>query len=245
MADDPDPQTLSLLRDFLDAPGHSDEALSLAAVCGFLFAVCCAPRPVAPSEWIPVVFEDHEPPGMDQGRDLLSALMTLYNHVNDRVRAGEPVLPAAVRVRDEPLANLEPGADLREWSRGYLKGSDFLRESWMALLPEELLEDLGTQVMILGAFVDRDRARQLYEEMADRDEAATLEEFVRQSLTLLLPATMRDHAYLGRTIAEVHAQNPDGGVAAPSEPLRTGPKTGRNEPCPCGSGKKYKKCCGK
>lgn len=27
------------------------------------------------------------------------------------------------------------------------------------------------------------------------------------------------------------------------EPVRTEPKTGRNEPCPCGSGKKYKKCC--
>ena len=26
--------------------------------------------------------------------------------------------------------------------------------------------------------------------------------------------------------------------------IRTGPKIGRNEPCPCGSGKKYKKCCG-
>jgi hypothetical protein len=26
--------------------------------------------------------------------------------------------------------------------------------------------------------------------------------------------------------------------------MRTGPKVGRNEPCPCGSGKKYKKCCG-
>ena len=26
-------------------------------------------------------------------------------------------------------------------------------------------------------------------------------------------------------------------------PARTGPKIGRNEPCPCGSGKKYKKCC--
>ncbi len=23
----------------------------------------------------------------------------------------------------------------------------------------------------------------------------------------------------------------------------TGPKVGRNDPCPCGSGKKYKKCC--
>jgi hypothetical protein len=28
-----------------------------------------------------------------------------------------------------------------------------------------------------------------------------------------------------------------------SEPVQTAPKIGRNEPCPCGSGKKYKKCC--
>jgi tetratricopeptide (TPR) repeat protein len=30
---------------------------------------------------------------------------------------------------------------------------------------------------------------------------------------------------------------------APIEPIRSGKKIGRNEPCPCGSGKKYKKCC--
>jgi preprotein translocase subunit SecA len=29
------------------------------------------------------------------------------------------------------------------------------------------------------------------------------------------------------------------------EPIRTGSKVGRNQPCPCGSGKKYKQCCGK
>jgi len=28
------------------------------------------------------------------------------------------------------------------------------------------------------------------------------------------------------------------------EPRSTAPKVGRNEPCPCGSGKKYKRCCG-
>ena len=27
--------------------------------------------------------------------------------------------------------------------------------------------------------------------------------------------------------------------------VREEPKIGRNDPCPCGSGKKYKKCCGK
>jgi preprotein translocase subunit SecA len=32
---------------------------------------------------------------------------------------------------------------------------------------------------------------------------------------------------------------------AKAKPVRTGPKVGRNDPCPCGSGKKYKSCCGK
>ncbi len=32
---------------------------------------------------------------------------------------------------------------------------------------------------------------------------------------------------------------------AQAVPVRTGPKVGRNDPCPCGSGKKYKKCCGR
>ena len=30
-----------------------------------------------------------------------------------------------------------------------------------------------------------------------------------------------------------------------AKPVRTGPKVGRNDPCPCGRGKKYKQCCGK
>jgi preprotein translocase subunit SecA len=33
--------------------------------------------------------------------------------------------------------------------------------------------------------------------------------------------------------------------AAPETVKREGKKVGRNDPCPCGSGKKYKKCCGK
>lgn len=36
----------------------------------------------------------------------------------------------------------------------------------------------------------------------------------------------------------------DGGEMNPKGPPRQVVKVGRNEPCPCGSGKKYKKCCG-
>lgn len=35
-----------------------------------------------------------------------------------------------------------------------------------------------------------------------------------------------------------------GGVSASGEKASAVPKVGRNDPCPCGSGKKYKKCCG-
>jgi SEC-C motif-containing protein len=35
------------------------------------------------------------------------------------------------------------------------------------------------------------------------------------------------------------------GSLAPKTVVRSSPKVGRNEPCPCGSGKKYKHCCGK
>ena len=41
-----------------------------------------------------------------------------------------------------------------------------------------------------------------------------------------------------------HRVEPKAPSAPPVQFQRPGPKIGRNEPCPCGSGKKYKKCCG-
>ncbi|HOW60099.1 MAG TPA: SEC-C metal-binding domain-containing protein, partial [Candidatus Omnitrophota bacterium] len=42
------------------------------------------------------------------------------------------------------------------------------------------------------------------------------------------------------------AQKQENGEApAPQKPIINNDKVGRNDPCPCGSGKKYKKCCGK
>jgi len=40
------------------------------------------------------------------------------------------------------------------------------------------------------------------------------------------------------------ASQPQGEGAKPQTIVRESPKVGRNDPCPCGSGKKYKKCCG-
>jgi SEC-C motif-containing protein len=37
----------------------------------------------------------------------------------------------------------------------------------------------------------------------------------------------------------------DEGQIVPKTIVRESPKVGRNDPCPCGSGRKYKQCCGK
>jgi len=37
----------------------------------------------------------------------------------------------------------------------------------------------------------------------------------------------------------------DPSVPVKQEPVKVGPKIGRNDPCPCGSGKKYKQCHGR
>jgi preprotein translocase subunit SecA len=49
----------------------------------------------------------------------------------------------------------------------------------------------------------------------------------------------------GKNPSDMVTEATEAVAKAKSKPVRTGPKVGRNDPCPCGSGKKYKHCCGK
>ena len=53
----------------------------------------------------------------------------------------------------------------------------------------------------------------------------------------------REHSFFQRD-ENGHWLYVDGEMEKPEPVRRESPKIGRNEPCPCGSGKKYKKCCG-
>ena len=70
---------------------------------------------------------------------------------------------------------------------------------------------------------------------------------VEQALTDLRNKT-RVWALFGHTAAELGLEREIHGKDVPSSmqsALGDGPQVGRNDPCPCGSGKKYKKCCGR
>lgn len=61
----------------------------------------------------------------------------------------------------------------------------------------------------------------------------------------LMEKRMHDPANWGMAKSAFSGVHPaDMGLPLPTPPIRrTSPKIGRNAPCPCGSGRKYKKCC--
>jgi preprotein translocase subunit SecA len=83
----------------------------------------------------------------------------------------------------------------------------------------------------------------LFEDMMGRIDSETI-----RFLFLIQPARPEEQARemekrQQRQQQQLQYQTGPAQAEAP-KPIRTGAKIGRNDPCPCGSGKKYKKCCG-
>ncbi|WP_077074261.1 preprotein translocase subunit SecA [Aedoeadaptatus urinae] len=87
-----------------------------------------------------------------------------------------------------------------------------------------------------------DPVRAYAEEGFDMFEA--MNESIREETVRIMYHVQNPEKMERRQVAkEVKTVNPDSGVQEPIR--RTEKKIGRNDPCPCGSGKKYKHCCGK
>ncbi|MFZ1109122.1 MAG: UPF0149 family protein [Rhodomicrobium sp.] len=103
------------------------------------------------------------------------------------------------------------------WAQGFVAGMNLCADAWDALMENEEEGDIALQVLALAM-----------------DDSTLLPDDTRAAIAEELPDIVR-------TIA-AYWRNPPA-LPARKLPFRSS-KIGRNEPCPCGSGKKYKKCCG-
>ena len=78
-------------------------------------------------------------------------------------------------------------------------------------------------------------------DMFDEMTATIRENTVRMMLTIM---PRRQEDVERKAVAKVTATSSGGDDTVKATPIRKGKKVGPNDPCPCGSGKKYKKCCG-
>jgi uncharacterized protein len=222
------------LKTFLSPEARPKNAKSFNELQGFLFAIASAPELVPPSEWLPLVLGGMERQfrTKDQADRILGSIMELYNEINEDVLEDKVKLPEDCRFRDDLLSNLDEDAPVSQWSRGFMLGHTWLKESWDEFLPEEYREDLGALFLALGFFASRRAAEDCATEAAD--EGVSLVDMAR-GFRKEFHYAMSTYARLGRSIYQALMRNP------PEEVVKV---VGRNEPCPCGSGRKYKKCCG-
>lgn len=206
-------------------------------LAGFLFSMANAPELIPPSEWIPMVFNDQD--GWYETRDeaerVLQAMMALYNDCGRQRPEGSPSLPPGCEIKPVPMDNLETDAPLSQWARGFIVGYTYLEEIWDDVIPEELDEEVGAMLMVLTFFATPGLANTYHKE----SKGTWSLEHLAETVVRVFPDAMSEFAHLGRSIFQAQHEAGDFGPAPSSLP-----KIGRNEPCPCGSGKKFKKCCG-
>lgn len=131
--------------------------------------------------------------------------------------------------RYQPFLGADRIRGAGEWAAGFRFGMKVHPEPWDPLIDDDAARTL------LGAILCLERVEDMpEEERADSPFADVpperLEEMRRSSIEIL-PNVVRGLLDFGRNLDRL----------APY--VRGTPKVGRNDPCPCGSGRKYKKCC--
>ncbi|MFB6261376.1 MAG: UPF0149 family protein [Thiohalorhabdaceae bacterium] len=251
---DDSPQALAALAAYLEAPERSEGTLSYHGLQGYFFALATSPEPIAMGDWLPAVFGDTtvaapEEEAEDGRERAIAGLFGLFNRINDEVAEGRIGLPADLEVFADPLANVGPEAPLGQWSAGFSRGMGLIEGVWdecSPWAPEDMAPWFAYWVVELSLFAEWEYGAGLLQAL--EPDSGPFEDWVGPVLARF-EENMAALADVGRRTAlaleefdAAEGEMGHGEPLAPTQPIRR-EKIGRNEPCPCGSGKKYKKCC--
>ena len=227
----PDPLLLRL-EQLLGDPALP-EAMRLDEAHGYLCAALSGPRPIAEEQWLSEVLGDAQAGSEDLRREAADLLRPFVAELESELARGQaPVLLLYAIDGDESGAG-----NYLPWCQAYLHGVDAAAEDWFdALGAEEGKEDseeicyLDEQLFPLFMLTGDAEAAALAagEDWLSGEELehlrAECEEKLPQAVTEIYRFWVAQ-----RSIKTIRRETP---------------KVGRNDPCPCGSGKKFKHCHG-
>lgn len=216
----PEPD-LDRLEQYLNAPQRIETALPLDSVQGLFAAIASGPDPIHPDIWLPEVLgSGHAFTDPEEAADIKDLLGRFYTEVERQLHEGEGF--------DFILYGPEgDDEDLSAWAEGYLIGVDLAEPPWESLAEYEDLDNMLFPFLALTGQAKEMALEQNEEWMSGEEEAKMLSDI---------------RADLANHLMEVRSYWFEKRI--PDTVRREGPKVGRNDPCPCGSGKKYKSCHG-
>jgi len=240
------PEDFDALDAELDLLRQRDDEIPQWEFCeGFLAALVCMRREVPPDEYWPVLLGENFRPmehmefvwrwrrrweeiafALDQPVELLEDERTYHPEALD-TRGAILALPAEERAEGD-LANLPAYAQV--WALGFMYAVESWREDWLPPRDVEAAGMLDTALEDIVALTEDDTGQpavSMYSE--DGPPSVSNERLDAVAAGIWAVYALRQMwRSMGPRI----------------DPVRKSPEPGRNDPCPCGSGKKYKKCHG-
>ena len=212
---------LNWREEMLEKYGNEHSVVDVAELDGMLTALLSGPNDIEPSEWLVAMWGGQKYiPKWSSEREMDRFMTLTFQHMND----------IAERLSEfpdqfDPLFGTQEmeGQEftvVEEWCFGYMRGVAL--DDWSAL-PQAQQPALEA-IALHGS-----------EENFAKLDGFSPEQF-EASIEAILPAALQLHDYW----QEQRLAQPE---PAPQVPYFAGEKVGRNDPCPCGSGKKYKQCC--
>jgi yecA family protein len=208
----------SRLMELLDAKSEAHNTMRCDEVQGFMMALLSGPDALNPTNWLPEILGEESLFDAKERTEIERLVMAMA--VDMRMKLNEKILPDLWFYEDEA-----GNPDFYTWCNAYLYALDIVPTDWFEAVDQEEFEDLFYPIMALGGIYD------------DEENGEVILHLNEKELTQLesdLPHVLLDIYWYWQAI-----------INKPQTVRREGEKVGRNDPCPCGSGRKYKACCGK
>ncbi len=208
--------------------------------------VAITPTPKLPPEWISALFGDKllEVEDTKEANRQLKSLTTAYNKLVVLNNEQKLVYPFG----KEMLKKSEDLSTVIEWTKGFFQAIRLHPDYW--IFTREILSkskfsteiDITTCTAIVLWIAEPSSIPELFKaEQFELDENKSMT--ITARLLVMLPRTIDCMMKYAQAIKDGVITLQKNRVVKPIEPLAV-TKIGRNDPCSCGSGKKYKKCCG-
>ena len=193
---------------------------------GFFAALIAGTEIVMPSEYYPEVFGGEmsdvcEFGSLDEANEFLGLMMRHWNTIAGTLNKGEVYGP--ILLQDENGV-----AHGNDWAHGFMRRTLMRHDGWLELVNNE--NHGGCLISMMMRCHEHDEDPEMHPKPISPEK--------REEVIVHMAAGLLGAYRYFRAHRQVSAS------AHRSEPRRNAPKVGRNDQCPCGSGKKYKKCCG-
>lgn len=208
------------LEAFLISDRAPERAMMLDELDGFVTATICSNQSVPFEEWLAEIWGGEEPAYADDAEAL--EIVNLILRLSRLVL----VLLASDDESYRPIyADDAPFSTVSAWARGFMRALTMAAEVWDPLVRER--QELIMPLVAAAVVVVNSKESEVLRSMMEDEQ---MQKEIREAIPGCVEAI-----YEFWHKREVGDDRPY---------FRGTAKTGRNEPCPCGSGNKYKKCCG-